>query len=105
MFNAQKYFFMVDRETQVIISLKEYNELLKLKHDFNVAYRNGKTILFHESYFPGHAGYKVNTFLIINPTDLIKDLHAKLNEQQNEIKELKTENNKLLISKKRRWWQ
>lgn len=70
-------------EPQVIISIHEYNRLKKVDQEFKNAFDEKRIIMHHRSYFPGHAGYAVNDYRIVNETDVI----AGLNEDLRQVRE------------------
>ena|SRR3990167_2336934 len=86
-------------EHLILISLAEYNEIKDIKNNFQKAFDEKKTILYHGSYFSGTSGYPVHYYTIINPdifmTDLMKEikgLQKKNSKLCNELFELKEKN-------------
>jgi hypothetical protein len=84
-------------ETQIIISLEKYNELIEINDKFQKAFDENKTILFHDSYFGGHSGYRTNKYTIVNTDTFMDDLRNKIKELNdnynavdNELYKLKT---------------
>ena len=88
----------------IIISLEEYNSLIKMKEDFKTAFDKGKNIIFHDSYFTG--SYPVHKFTVVNNNEFIKDLQDKITRIEGEKSNLWEENNTLKenLNKKKCWF-
>jgi hypothetical protein len=93
-------------EHLITISLAEYNEIKDIKHNFQKAFDEKKTILFHDSYFPGHSGYPVHKFTIVNTDTFIDDLRNKISELQKENSKISNELYELKEKerKRKKWW-
>ena len=76
----------------IIISLEEYNSLIKMEEDFKTAFDKGKNIIFHDSYLAGHSSYPVHKFTVVNNNEFIKDLHDKIIRIEGEKSKLWEEN-------------
>jgi len=91
----------------ITISIEEYNELIEFRDSFKKAFDEKKTILFNDSWFPGHTGYAVNKFTIVNQDKLIDDLKNSIDRVKAEKERFRIENFELKeqISKlKKRWY-
>jgi len=94
---------MKTTEPQIIISLSEYNMLIKIKDEFTKAFDDKKIILHRGAYSSFmHTSYE---FQIVNETDVINLLKEKLIDYQNTNSELWNENNKLKEVKSKKWYQ
>lgn len=74
-------------EHSIIISLDEYNSLIKIRDEVNTAFNAKKTIVFHDSYFPGHSGYPVHRFSVVSNDDFAKDLQNKIERIERDLYE------------------
>ena len=78
-------------EHLITITLNEYNEIKDIKNNFQKAFDEKKTVLFHDSYFPGHSGYPVHRFTIVNTDTFMDDLRNKISELQKENSKMSNE--------------
>jgi hypothetical protein len=70
----------MSNEPQVTISMSEYNELIKIKDNFETAFNNAKSIVYHDSYNVGMGYFKKVYHIVTN-----EDLKQKIEEMQNDI--------------------
>ena len=75
-------------EHLITISLKEYNEIKDITENLLKAFDEKKTILFHDSFFPGHAGYPIHRFTVVNTDIFMDDLRNKITDLENQNKKL-----------------
>lgn len=81
----------MNNEPQIIISLKEYEELKTLKKGFD----EKKIVLHHSSYLQGPSGYPKNCYSIINATEIIRALNNDLEDKEKTINLIFQEKGKL----------
>jgi len=92
-------------EAQILISLKEYNEIKDIKNSFKKAF-DEKKIIIHRGecrYYIGHSEYEYH---IVNQDDVVSELRKEIIDLQNQRNNLKNEVWRLedkLNTKK--WWQ
>lgn len=97
----------MNQEIQVIIPLKEYEQMKKIKDDFITNFNKNKVQLNHVSYFIGHSGYPRNEYSIVTNSQIIKDLNDALGKLSGENYSLRTELatlNNTISNKSKSWF-
>lgn len=91
-------------EPQIIIPLSEYNKLKELQANLSEYLDKNKTLVFHDSQFPGHSGYQIHKYTVVTNDVFCMQLQAKIDEQEMIIREqglvIGTQ-----VNNQKKWWQ
>ncbi len=87
----------------ITIPLSEYEEIKNIKRNFQKAFDENKTILYHDTQF-GHSGYPLHTYTVVNMDILTSELNDKLKKLSDENYKLKNELSDLKDKYKKSWF-
>lgn len=77
----------MSKEPQIIIPLSEYERINREIKTLKEAFNKKCIAIHHEPYFSGSSGYSLNSYAIINETELVRDLNSEIKRIRDEYNE------------------